>query len=518
MAYKRPGIAEMSSKSAFREAVIRQQSGGTKVGARTTLSMTGDRQMNVTAHSLSDIMQGSLAVRGGQDPLLIINKALSQDLDFLYKSDYSTISAFSSAQYEDIGGLSDGDETGGIGGDLGSPGSPGSYEGSLPGEEIAQIGYQVGMPENGPVPLWKMVAVSGRESKWNPAAINKNTSDRGLWQINMHAHGNALAEEGILQGGPFANKRDGYEIWEPQLLDPIINAKAAYQIIYGRGGDPAGNFAHAWGADPNTGRWVGRTGDPLHKTDPAKAKQAVADAKAKGLLGKPWTNYQVPPSGGGGAAGGIGGSSVGTLQNTKAELIRAGTKLANHPNNRLVSNGGSASAFRKFLTQGAKNFKFDRYGNGMPPGEPDSYSVILIDGLTYMLPSLMNYLWYILESGFILDQCWGSLGVKYTSANVNKRRVSNHSGGGAVDIGAIGLASEGRTYGINANNSDSRRVCDKLWNLLASRPKSEWASEHGCDWAQNYGNQGFHTYFDSGHIHLSFSNDRVGVLDKKLLS
>ena len=68
--------------------------------------------------------------------------------------------------------------------------------------------------------LMKMIAIAGRESHWNPGAVNHNTSDRGEWQINGANHA-ALVKAGILKAGSTADM-------EQQLLDLNTNAKAMW--------------------------------------------------------------------------------------------------------------------------------------------------------------------------------------------------------------------------------------------------------------------------------------------------
>jgi hypothetical protein len=481
--YRRPGIEQMSDRNAFRAAVIAQQSGGVFKGARTTLSMSGDRQLNATAHSLSDIMQGTLAVGDGSDMSMIINKALTNDLDFLYRSDYASISAFSTARYQDIGSLDADDPAAGPVG--GGSGGPGAWQGgALTGEEVAQIGYQVGFRDEN---LVMMVAISKRESHWDPSAHNPNreTGDNsyGLMQINM-----------IDELGPSRRQEYGISVNE-ELFDPVTNLKAAFKLS-----SNGTNFYH-WGGYKDE--------DDNYNTNKSEARPVVANAEAQGLLGKTW----APKPGQGYQAGGAaGGGASSTLQNTKEELIYAGNMVANHPNNWLVRGTSAESrAFDKFLREGKKNFTFSFGGRGAPPGPAEQYSVIVFDGLTFPLPSLLNYLWLIFTHGFILDACAGALGVKYTPS----MSISNHGRGGAVDISRIGIATEGRTYPVSINDTNGKRVGDALFTFLSTVNVTDQADEHGCDWKQTYGN--ITTYFDSGHIHLGFNRDHVGILMKALI-
>ncbi|NDB56977.1 hypothetical protein EB001_00765 [bacterium] len=82
--------------------------------------------------------------------------------------------------------------------------------------------------------IWKMLAISWRESRWNPNAYVKDNDDDsyGLFQINM-----------LGDMGPKRAKDFGINDYK-ELLNPITNTKAA-RILYG-----GGNLSH-WSVNGN---------------------------------------------------------------------------------------------------------------------------------------------------------------------------------------------------------------------------------------------------------------------------
>lgn len=137
---------------------------------------------------------------------------------------------------------------------------------TLTREQTAVIAYRAGFRGDD---LWKAVAIAGRESgyKYNVHGSERPHSeysgDRGLFQIN-YVNDGILRDAGIIQ-----NRQD--------LFDPLVNARAAF-LLYQRAGN---SFAPAWSVGPNG--WDGR-GDPLYKTNPTAAKEAVSRVQAAGLL------------------------------------------------------------------------------------------------------------------------------------------------------------------------------------------------------------------------------------------
>jgi hypothetical protein len=149
---------------------------------------------------------------------------------------------------------------------------------ALSGESVAQILYQAGFRGQD---LINMVAISKRESGWNPAAHrtdndpSRMTGDMGLFQIN------SVNWPTVSQALGLSSKS--------QLFDPLVNAKAAMVLFQQNGLFP-------WGMGPNG--WAAG-GDPFKGTNRAEATQVVQSAQARGLLG---SNYTGPTPSGGGSA------------------------------------------------------------------------------------------------------------------------------------------------------------------------------------------------------------------------
>lgn len=134
--------------------------------------------------------------------------------------------------------------------------------------EIAQILMR---RKFAPEDIWKMLAISWRESNWIPGVRNVGPVDDsyGLFQINM---------KGKLGPG----RRAQYGIKDDsELLDPATNIKAA-RLLYG-----GGNLSH-WSVD---GNW--KNGIPASKIDESKA---IAKSMNLPTTGDPTT----PTRGGGG--------------------------------------------------------------------------------------------------------------------------------------------------------------------------------------------------------------------------
>lgn len=153
----------------------------------------------------------------------------------------------------------------------------------LTGEQVAQVGYQAGFRGDS---LWRIVAITGRESRWNPGSHNdsgvryptgdpRNTGDNswGLAQINTLGNNGPVISRILGQLGYNPNNFD-------QLLDPLVNLRVAY-VLSG-----SGTNWRPWGPYKGVSE--------LTDTDPAAAQQAVARATSEGLLGQPLTGDQPP--------------------------------------------------------------------------------------------------------------------------------------------------------------------------------------------------------------------------------
>lgn len=158
------------------------------------------------------------------------------------------------------------------GGYAGQTGYGGS--GSLSGEQVAQIAYQAGFRGDA---LWKIVAISKRESGWNPGAYNGNTgtgdNSWGLLQINTLGNLGPHIDQLIAQAG--GNGRQS-------LNDPLVNLKVGYLMSAG------GTNWNPWGPYKGVSELTG--------TNPSEAQAAVQRAGASGVLGQDWNSGSSAPS------------------------------------------------------------------------------------------------------------------------------------------------------------------------------------------------------------------------------
>src|SRR5262252_6803707 len=110
---------------------------------------------------------------------------------------------------------------------------------ALSQEQVARLLYQAGFTGDA---VWKLLAIAGRESGYDPRAVNRGSGDRGLWQINP-VHYDTLKDQHIIRR-------------PDDLLDPMTNARAAFYLS--GGGTDEGTLRQLWGADESG--WVGRSG------------------------------------------------------------------------------------------------------------------------------------------------------------------------------------------------------------------------------------------------------------------
>lgn len=183
---------------------------------------------------------------------------------------------------------------------------------ALSGEQIAQIFYQAGFRGEA---LNEMVAISKRESSWDPAAHRTSTNDPngssgdfGLAQVN---YSNAPA---LIKAGIITTTRD--------LLDPVKNAQAAFFLSH------SGTSFASWGIEAGVG-WVAG-GNPLTGTNISAARTVVASAASQGLIGQDYSSGgAVPNQSGGGATNNAGSPSL--------------TPTSNNPTGATTSNFDTAS-------------------------------------------------------------------------------------------------------------------------------------------------------------------------------
>lgn len=180
---------------------------------------------------------------------------------------------------------------------------------ALTAEQTAQILYQAGWRGED---LIQMLAIGGRESHYDPAAHrtdNPNpaaqTGDFGLFQINS-------------VNLPFLQQAIGINSMN-DLLNPVVNAKAALALQQRSGWAPWTASAGGWNAG----------GNPLYGTDVGAARTAVTNAQAQGLLGADWQGGPVSNmstgTGASGAASAVSPTSTFHLPSDARVINVAGT-------------------------------------------------------------------------------------------------------------------------------------------------------------------------------------------------
>lgn len=134
----------------------------------------------------------------------------------------------------------------------------GTSGGRLSGEEVARLLYGAGFRGND---LIKMLAISERESGWNPTAHNPNrsTGDNSYGLLQLNTLGNLWS---------FYEQR-GLTSRE-QLLDPLTNVRMAKELFDASKKWNDGNGFYYWGDYANSG-----PGSALGHTDTAKAAEIV---------------------------------------------------------------------------------------------------------------------------------------------------------------------------------------------------------------------------------------------------
>lgn len=554
--FPKPKQGDILSPDSFGEFVLGNQTMGNGP-ARTTASISGDRTYAATSFNVSDILQGSYAVKDNSDQLLVINQALSKDLAAIYNVGGDSISSFSQA-------APSASLTGGSGaGGAGVPGAQvkdswvsslpkvhpttgaiiwrssgkGSREMHLPTSDVLSKDVALHIQAQGMKAEWK--------HPWNMDRTGGRVGgDGGKIYTNVADATSILGEDASLPGqkGAFGYLDPASEqyycsmAWpysggpensfrkanEPDIAEKCKTLKKEhYQgkkvLVYSvEKGTACVCTPGDWGPQPYwsngsetrssiNGFIIGLAPDvhfALGTDHGAEIKLGwVDDSTPLGPYAP--TADQAVGGAGMGPAGGTVSTSAGSV--SISDLKYASQKILNHPNCWMGKNGQRvpgqsdtyANAFRNHFTQ----------GNGT---NSNGYAVFTEGGRAWLYPALLNYMWYILEAGFILDNYLGSVGYKMKAGDSTK--VSNHAYGGAIDIGSIGLASENKVYPYT-DTANWRRVADKMFNFLATLPENTRGRELGCSFEYTYPNN-FKVYKDAHptHIHLGFAPDQTGTL------
>lgn len=553
---------------------------------RTTASLQGTPQYATTSFTVSDILQGTFNVKDQSDTLLVINKALTQDLSGLYDVGADGISSFSTAKpAAALSGTGTANPNAAVPGD--STGAGGTaYASPVKREWVASLPLQA---PNSTTLIWRRQGKGSREM--HLGLSNDMSSD-----IKNHLQHKDMPKEWQF---PYNMDRDASE-GRSFSTDPVVGSDG--YVKYWEGGEtiigssgktignenpdlpgPGGAFGYlspleeqyyismAWPFKGVEGKFssanlpdiaskclginkssyrgkkvlvfsvktnaavVCTPGDwgpnPYYTTgsvnkDSIEGFIAGLSPDVHFVLGtnhgdefmlgwmpdntplgpyKPTADQALVTSSPTAPAA-IGGGG----QNTIEELIFAGNRIANHPNNWMVKDGkrvpgvdNYSKNMRATLTTGVK---------ANPNGEEVLYKDA--QGNQFLMPALLNYLWLILEGGFILDGYVGAIGHKQKLGD--KSQLSNHASGGAIDIGALGRAREGRVYAFT-DHTNCRPIADELFSYLASLPRNTKPEEVGCSFAYTYGN-GFRVFKDANptHLHLGFDLTEAGTLMRPL--
>lgn len=147
---------------------------------------------------------------------------------------------------------------------------------ALTGAQVAHAAYQAGWRGDA---LADIVSIAYRESRWDPSAHRTDqpkssmSGDLGITQIN-YVNWPTVSQQLNLTS-------------RSQLLDPVINFKAA-KILYDGAG---GSFSPGWTAGP--GGWT-EGGDPFHGVDRNRGRQAVEQAQSAGLFQQSYGSNPTP--------------------------------------------------------------------------------------------------------------------------------------------------------------------------------------------------------------------------------
>jgi len=428
-------------------------------GITSTAHISGQPSYAATTHSVSDILQGSLYNFNPQDELLVINRALTNSLTNLYGSEggihglssfTKTIPTLTNAPRVD----------GGYGGSFG-----GAIPSGLPEEGAVTAAFAAMRAGFQGEDLLRAVMIAGRESGWRNVK-SKVSADYGMWQIN------SINLKSMNTIGVTAME---------QLLDPFKNAEGAHLLYKQSGFNPwraSGNSSRADVQRATGGKGFDPNGDPMWNTSQFEAEARAAIEQAMQLASTVGFDGAI--------------SSSGTqIVNTLEEFQYAGNKIANHPNMKMNMDTVLKSGFQ---TQTSNPIQY------ISAWFPEA-------NRGFLVPSLLNYLWYILEGGFSLGQYLGS----YVHRNRigGSSSLSNHAHGGAIDIGALGGPGADP---VSSSNPRWRSYNDQLFQYLSTLSRDTKPQEAASSFEYNYGWYRVYKDPNPNHIHLGFGREQVGQL------
>jgi hypothetical protein len=194
-----------------------------------------------------------------------------------------------------------------------------------------------------------------------------------------------------------------------------------------------------------------------------------------------------------GSYNGVSNSASGsTLVNSLEELIYAGEMISNHP-------GMAQAQYKDRLVDG---FQLQFGGANQTPARPAIWFPSINRGFHY--PSLLNYLWYLLEAGYSFSGSVAGYVNKYTSGG----SISNHAYGGAIDI--MGIGAPGHAP-VRSGHPQWMAFCESAFNYLATLARETKPAEIGGDFNRLF-NGWLKVYTDAAHIHFGFDQTQIGQL------
>lgn len=557
-----PGPRGLIDEDSFFDYVSSGQTYNISGGPRTTAAINGTPQYAATTHSVSDILQGSLGQYNPEDELLYINKTLTDSLRNFVDTGHDVYGYSSFTQIE---------AGAGYGGGGGTSSTQGSGVGGILNE--SWVNSLPLVHENGAT-IWQGEGKASREMHL-PTSADIQTDVSQHKQIDMptdwkHPYNmDRVAGDGA--GGNKPNiGADGY-VWDWGGGENIIQSSKPQETIGNENPTSPGTTGAFGYLDPDSEQWYMAmawpySGSPERSFERAERPDVAAIAKGlkksdyqgkrilvfnvdskKGVVCTPgdwgsqpyWSNgteatggiegfyfglspdthhyfgtehganvkvrwmpddTPLGPYAGTGAAQGsvdLGSSSGQGVSNTLAEMKYAGEKLVNHPN-----------------LDGADRFK-DHLVNGSLPQieDPGRFAPAYFAEVNrvYSMPSLLNYMWVLLEAGFTfyIDGSGYVHRSKITSSS-----LSNHARAGAFDIHKIGYNGPPVGY----QDPTWRSINDKMWEYMATKPRDAKPTETASSFEHTYGGW-FRVYKDGNpnHVHIGFDENRVGALIPALL-
>lgn len=557
--YRRPTEIDLDSEGSFAKFV------GSNIGyeggpIKTTSAIMGIPQYAASSMTVSDILQGTFAAESTTDTLSIINKALTQDLSNLYHSGADSLSSFSTTTASPV--LEGGGGSGQFAGTQEAGAQVKStWVDSLPlshpstkaliWQRTGKCSVEMHLPTSGDL----------SEDKSQHKQLS-NLEDRYRHPYYMDRQGGWIGGQSFTPGDvktgtiggedpnkPGQNGAFGYlapeqEQWYCSMAWPYKGAqesfkkanrndivskidslgltKSAYTgkkvLVYAESSKTAVVCCPGdWGPQPYWtngaqdkssiyGSIIGLSPD-VHMALWGKISHGETVRVAWAPEDAPYGPYAPigtqalnpnPGTGGNGYGGTFADASGSAIVNTSEEMKYAGNMILNHPNFQATS---PTYGLRSILASGfgveASNISNVPY-----------YYRDIKRG--FLAPSLLNYMWYILEGGFIIA---GNIGTPYVVRAVrNGTKLSNHGRGTACDFHVWSSTKfRGRTFSYT--DPEWRGLMDSMFGYLATLPTSTRPSEIGCSFASTYTN-GLKVFKDAvpNHVHIGFNYNQAGEL------